>query len=108
MIHEISKFILAVLLFSIVWLVLRWAFQYENIFPTCIKYADESYFWICSRNNRVVTCDKTAVYQIKDNCVYYNGKTSCGSFDIERAQGIHCESWNPWFNRKTLKEVGND
>jgi hypothetical protein len=105
---EAIKFILAVLLLSIVMLVSWWAAQYKNIFPVCTKYIDQGDFWICSRNNRVRTCDITSAYQIKDACVYYNSKTMCGSFEINKAQGMHCETWDPWFNRKVLKEIDNE
>jgi hypothetical protein len=108
MIQEVIKFTLATLFVSVVVLVLRWADKYENILPVCTKYADENYFWICSRNNRVATCEKTVAYQIKDACAYYNSKIICGSFGVEREQGTHCESWKPWFNRKALKGVGNE
>jgi hypothetical protein len=108
MIQGVIKFTLATLFVSVVVLVLRWADQYENILPLCTKYKKENYFWICRINNKVEKCDNSAAYQINDGCIYYNDKAVCGSFEIERAQGVHCESWKPWFNRKALKGVGNE
>lgn len=96
---ELIKFITAVFLIGIVMLVGYWTDQYKNIFPRCDKYAEEDFFWICSRNRGKI-CDKTKEYQIDNNCVHYSGKIVCGNFEIERGESLYCEDWSPWFNRK--------
>ena len=98
---EVIKLITASFFVGTTLLIAHWVDGYENIFPNCRKYSQERFFWICSQY-KGKSCEKTKEYQIDNGCVYYDGQIMCGNFNIETAEKLHCEDWNPWFNRKKI------